>query len=259
MGMLFNGTTQYLEGGDLYGSQSALTISLWVKPTAVSTSFRQFCGQFNASTGWGVESTGSADTGDDVLFYVSNTQGGRTTVNCYVAGTWVHVVCVFNGAGTGNSGRMQIYTDGVNRTLTFIGTIPTTIGDVAHNFRLGATSNGVRYFDGVMADVAFWNEALSADEAAALYRGVNPRRIRPLLLSHFWPLRRGMESIDLVAGGATLTQVNSPTADAHPLVALPRLVWPAGPDEEDAAGGQPMIRRLMTMSRIHGTEGVLVA
>lgn len=258
MGLLFNGTTQYLEGGDLYGAQAALSISLWVKPTTLGASFKQMLGQ-STSAGWGVQTSGSVSGGDEVLFYTTATTYGYTTSTAMVAGSWTHVVCVFNGAGAANADRLKVYTDGVNRTLTFAGTVGATIPDVAHNFRIGARADGVRFFDCVMADVALWSVALSADEVSALYRGVNPRRVRALSLSHFWPLRRGMESIDLVAGGATLTQVNSPTADVHPLVALPRLVWPAGPDEEDVVGGQPAIRRLRTMPRIHGVEGVLVA
>jgi hypothetical protein len=62
-----------------------------------------------------------------------------------------------------------LYINGVEKTLTYGGTIPTTITDNASAFEIGGWSNIGYYFTGIIDEFGFWNKALTAAEVAVLY------------------------------------------------------------------------------------------
>lgn len=119
---------------------------------------------------------------DDIFFRISTTNAdyGYTTDASIPLGVWVHVVAVFDGSQTGNANRMKVYVNGIQRSLTFAGTIPATTPTVSSQpLRLGrleyaggATNN---YFNGLIDFPCIWTRALSADEADQLY--ANPYQI----------------------------------------------------------------------------------
>lgn len=66
-------------------------------------------------------------SGSAVLFGVRDTataKTGETAAGVITAGQRFLLTCWFDGSGTGNAGRMKIRVNGVERALTFTGTIP---------------------------------------------------------------------------------------------------------------------------------------
>jgi hypothetical protein len=147
-------------------TQSALTVSFWKKDINNSAD-RQFVGKRSSGNrSWGVV----GNDGDRALkFIISdaiNTENNNaTTPNGGMAvGQWYHVVAVFNGAGSGNSGRMQMYIDGVAQSLTFTGTIPATLVNNTNTVDIG-----LGYY-GSLDDVRIYNTALTASQVSDLYK-----------------------------------------------------------------------------------------
>ena len=93
-------------------------------------------------------------------------------------GEWYHAAFVFNGNGGTNPERMKVYVNGVNRNLSFSGTIPATTADLSSaNLTIGKDSYSGDNFNGQVDEFRIYNRALSASEINKIYR-VGTRRIR---------------------------------------------------------------------------------
>lgn len=175
----FDGTDDRLILGDTsqVESQAAISCTLWVRPTSLET-LRALVAKFNSDntqTSWIVE-TGTAGLGDsnDVIAAISTTATdgntyGYTTANILANGTWTHIAMVFDGRQTGNANRLKIYANGIQRTLTFSGTIPASTQATTSNLNVAATSNGARYFNGIVDDIRIYNRALTHLEVRLAY------------------------------------------------------------------------------------------
>ena len=155
------------------------TISMWVKPNAISSSASFITG------------SSLADGNDYVTIgFISSKVSGLSRiggVNKYtfsadttlpVVGKWQHVVWTKTGT------THAVYINGTNQTLTFstdvdrniffsnvaasAGTVGYTIGQLRRN-------TNANYFNGSIDDLRIYSRALSAAEVAALYRSGEAR------------------------------------------------------------------------------------
>ena len=100
---------------------------------------------------------------------------GHLDYSPYVtAGKWFHYAVVFDGSQSGNNANaLRLYINGVNRTLTYNGTIPATTANLAtRNFTIGQsddTAAGISAWNGSMDDVRIYNRALAPAEIKLLY------------------------------------------------------------------------------------------
>lgn len=158
------GRMQSLEGA------SALTIAGWWKQTTIDVSQAFFV----------KDDLGGATSANFGMFSYTNgflylepsasTNRGYIDYSAYMsAGTWTHIAFVFNGAGTDNSGRLKVYFNGIERTLTYAGTIEATAGNDTGNFILGMRGSGSFKFSGSMDDIGVWTRALTGTEISSLY------------------------------------------------------------------------------------------
>ena len=66
----------------------------------------------------------------------------------------------FNGNGTGNSGKLKIYKNGTNLSLTYLGTVPsTTLANTS--LLIGREVPNNNWMNGDIAEIIFYNSALS--------------------------------------------------------------------------------------------------
>lgn len=177
-GMLtFNGTNQYVErtGWTKQQGVTQATLSGWIQRTATFAVSCLFgCGVAGTATNRFIVQPWS----DSLIYFVVDGAWGTFSSN----DTLLHHVCVvFNGGATGNANRLVVYIDGIQRTLTFTGTIgsaitnPTTVW-IGRTFE--TTSD---YGSGRVGDVLTWNRALTAGEAMTLYR-IGPRGMANVML-----------------------------------------------------------------------------
>lgn len=87
------------------------------------------------------------------------------------AGTWFHLVVVYNGAGATNALKAQLYVNGrVPAGITYSGTLPATTSDLTGGpLWFGRFGNGSSTFNGALDDIHIWNRPLTAPEARAVY------------------------------------------------------------------------------------------
>lgn len=89
---------------------------------------------------------------------------------------WHHLLVQYDGSQAGNSSRVQVWLDGVAVSLSFTGTVPSSIGTYT-GYRIGRTFNGVDQFgSGRIDDIRIFPRNLSSTERTALasQRGYQP-------------------------------------------------------------------------------------
>lgn len=83
---------------------------------------------------------------------------------------WHHVALVFDGTLTGNANRLKAYVDGIQKTLTFSGTVGTTTSSNTTPFNIGKMSG--EYSSGQVDDTWLYARALNQAEVQDLMQPV---------------------------------------------------------------------------------------
>jgi hypothetical protein len=126
-------------------------------------------------------------------------------------GTWYHAAGVWAATNSRSA-----YHNGGSKDTNGGNITPTGINAVAVGGFIDTAPD--RYMDGLIADAAIWNVALTDAEVAVLASGVSPLAVRPAALVAYWPLW-GVHSPEIdLKGGFALTLNNGPTKGEHPRV-----------------------------------------
>lgn len=160
--------------GDQSGTEgvSQLSWSFWMNPDTVEDLKCLLCKYNSGDTqaSWAIETnvnTQSVNNSIVIGISTSTTDGNTyaiTPANSISAGTWKHVSIVFDGTQTGNANRLKVYINSQQKTLSFVGTIPSSTQATTSNVKIGSLSNNGRYFDGSMDEIKIYNTALTADQ-----------------------------------------------------------------------------------------------
>src|SRR5262249_52768319 len=99
---------------------------------------------------------------------------------------WHNIVVTFNGTTSNNT--PVVYIDGASVSITQDTAFTAPGHQTTGNFFIGNRADGARNWDGKIADFAYWNVILTANEAKALGLGMSPLQVRPGSLQIFLPL-----------------------------------------------------------------------
>jgi hypothetical protein len=152
----------------------------------------------------GVFGIGAASGYDGgMAFNVGNTWVGVNSVSV-TTNTYYLLSCVRS------SGTVATFVD-----TTQIASASAAGSLTGENICIGGYYDTTYTLVGAIADVAYWNVAISAAEVASLTRGFTPDQIRPQSLQFYAPLVRDLSD---VRGGRTITNVNTATVASHPRI-----------------------------------------
>jgi len=126
---------------------------------------------------------------------------------------WHHISCVFDGGGATDADKCKIYLNGVDQSLSYTGTLPSTTSSSLNEFNIGWYPPGNVNGKGDLAEVKLWKSSLTADQAKSVYYGGFPDRVN---LVGYWPMGYGSPEPDLSGSGYNGTLVNSPAIVDHP-------------------------------------------
>lgn len=170
--LLFDGTNDRVDYGDmtvLEGLNQA-TWSIWVNPTSLATSQGIAVKANNAATGqsWAIMTDSSTSSAVRVRIATGDSDQstyGVTPSGALTNGKWTHIMVVFDGTGSGNSDRLKVYINGQPQTLSFTGTIPSTLNATTSIMRVSGWSDaGGSYFNGAMDEYKIYTESLTAEQ-----------------------------------------------------------------------------------------------
>lgn len=179
-----------------------LTMSCWAYPTSSSTSEKTLMGIFYTAgaaalpDGWYIQinpgNTVKANTGDGVG---TNGTSSAGTVNL---NAWNHISGVFTSTTNRN-----VYLNGTPATASTGSRVPSASPDktaigvrIEQNASVPTTSDADNIY---IAECAWWNAALTADDETSLSKGFSPLLIKPANLVALHTLIRGDASGDEIS------------------------------------------------------------
>lgn len=149
-----------------------------------------------------------AGTNDDVTFAVAQSSINVTQSQIQ------HGLAVWTSATS-----RAIYLDGSNKGTDTNSSTPANMDRTSIGREMDSSPGDS--WDGMIAEFAVWNVALTDAEALILAAGYSPQFVRPGSLVAYWPLFNGAVNAVDVVGGLTLTNTNTVVKTAHP-----RMIYP---------------------------------
>lgn len=117
-----------------------------------------------------VEYTGSG-YGDDCFFlyaaFSSNKGQWYTANNTLTTGTWYHIAVTYDGSATGNN--PLLYINGVSKAVNERSTPSGTKSTNASDYTIGNRDDVARDFDGIIDELAIFNDILTPAEIKDIY------------------------------------------------------------------------------------------
>lgn len=101
----------------------------------------------------------------------TNSYGFRTNTST----NWQYLMMVFDGSLVGNSNRLKGYINGIEQTLVFNGSIPSTTGTVNTTLNIGSYPPNNNYSNGNISQVLLYNRALTAQEVSQNFNATRAR------------------------------------------------------------------------------------
>ena len=166
------------DGTDDYISNSSLSL-------AGLTEF-SYSGWLNASTSSGhraIFSHGDNFDYDDDIYILNNSSnfqaevnngspvGGNGSASLPALNTWHHIAVVFDGSGATNADRLRYFLNGVEVTLTYNYTVPTSTSSVSPmNTEIGsfASYGALHFWQGKQDDIRVYDRVLTQSEITHL-------------------------------------------------------------------------------------------
>ena len=167
------GGTDYIDCGIISAVEGVSTFSMaaWVYPT--NGAIKTVIGNWgNPYIGVNIETSSSA-----VYFNVDSDAAGSgygASSSGLTNNTWNHVMLVFDGSGSTNSDKLKGYINGVEQSLSYTGTIPSTTATPNRSFRIGDAHAGNGLI-GNISNAAIWNQVISSEDVKYLYNGGTPQ------------------------------------------------------------------------------------
>ena len=172
---IFDGTNDYILSNAITqnNNASALTWVVWAKRSASNSliTFIQYSGLSN-DIGLELWSNGA------IYFEIGNGDNtyGELSNN---SNSWQNVSMVYNGSGADNSARLKAYINGVQESLSYNGTIPSTAGS-GNTLFIGNTGpyasvNSNLFSSGNLGSFQSYNRALTEQEILQNYNATRKR------------------------------------------------------------------------------------
>jgi hypothetical protein len=237
------GSSHLLEFGGAALTAHPISMACWFKPTDATPAAIQSLmsiSKFDTSGGAHYWLLALATNASVIARNRAGGTGASGASGLTVTTDWNH------GAGVWASTTSRIaYHNGVPGAANTTTRSPAGVDRTTIASGYGA-DNG--FFDGLIAEAAIWNVALTDAEVAALAKGVSPRRIQPTALVAYWPLW-GAHSPEIDchprssdANDYDLTVTGATAANHAPVIPFSRRWWGGiplieeGGDTEDGAG-----------------------
>jgi hypothetical protein len=161
--LVFDGVDDFISTTYSVGTISQHTISCWINKTNSQYSFILAS---SASLFYGFEIYPS-------VIYTNITANNFGQVSYNLNG-YQNIAFTYDGSQTGNSNRLKVYLNGISQTLSFTGTIPSSVSNIP-TIDIGKRSWATRYSEGSIAQVSIYNRALTASEIQQNYTALKSR------------------------------------------------------------------------------------
>lgn len=206
----FAGDNDFVNAGNVtqLNNTSEFSVSQWVYITDVTAQDRIFHKITNGNND--ISIAPFYQTTQRIYFEVgngANSYGYWESTGVVANNNWYNIVGVYDGSAATNAEKLKLYVNGVQRTMTYVGTIPSTTASLSGtNLILGAGSSA-EYFTGKLDDVRVYSRDLSSEEVGKLYQLV-PEQVNIDNASDFGSLPGASKQIVRTNSGTLYSFVN---------------------------------------------------
>lgn len=200
--LVFDGAGDYIDLGDITALDSAAAWTLGFRFRPDNISGQPLLSRYTSADANKQFLLEVTDTATIKFTYATDGSGATATVETegtVTADAWHTLLVTHN---TSSTPKTHIYLNGVDQTLTTVGTVPTTLRSVSGNVYIARNESDSSVYSGDIYDVAYWSTAeLSSAEATAWHTDARTDRIVaglcriPGSLSTAVPNNRTMETI----------------------------------------------------------------
>lgn len=182
-----DGNNDFIDLAPVLSGRGVVTVAFWARP--LFTNSRVEINEGTDSTTRAAYAL--AEDGNAYVLPGSVSAFGRANWSSLGVSAFIHYAAVFDVGGATNADRAKMWLNGVQRTLLFTGTIPTTAPTFTGRLRIGIRPDNTSLSTGLIDDLRIYSRALTASEIALLasQRGIGlvpTRHRRGSLLSQFW-------------------------------------------------------------------------
>ena len=173
----FDGVDDYIDCGNVLNVEynDAASFSFWINVDSTASSLDGVMGKMLSSgtiRGYLVSYRGASGNRNGISFVLrnDNTSGKKIEVlarNTVSANIWYNFVVTYDGSGLASG--VNIYRNGINKTLLLVGdnlSAATTVNSAPYN--VGARNSSGVYFDGQLDDLRQYNRVLTQAEITHL-------------------------------------------------------------------------------------------
>lgn len=179
----FDGVDEFIDLGNnsslrpsIAAGASVSVWAKWVSTTGSTSSIFSNNSQLGVYYGINIDKNGNGyiamSTGDGTGTGSTDRRTCRTVNNELTDNAWNHIVCVW---GSTSSSDFEIYINGASVATLTSGSGGVNAYNAANNAFIGKRfTGGTLLMDGKLDEIGFWNSALTASEANAIYNGGTP-------------------------------------------------------------------------------------
>lgn len=170
----YDGTADLLEVTDSasIGSTTAFSVACWIKTGATFPTDGTIIAQWGATERFLMR----VETGGNLVVSVSNGSAGTATLSAVLSASRnYHVGFTYDGAGSGNAGRLKVYLNGIQKSPTYAGTVPASTGNPTTILSIGSRNAAATYFNGSIDDIILVNGRALTEEEMLLHYWYRPR------------------------------------------------------------------------------------
>lgn len=168
----FDGISEYADTNYAYSSgTSAFTLSAWIRKTGTTYALLLLQPGAQAS-GFGLEIYPTTA----YINCQTSSASDFGQFNWNLTG-WHEWTVVFDGSGVGNSGRLKTYVDGVEQSMTYTGTIGTSLlnPSASRYFQINKRPWSTIYGQSDFISVLMYNKALNSSEVQYNYNALRTK------------------------------------------------------------------------------------
>lgn len=206
---LVHSSSQYADvSTNITNGLTKLTVMCWIKPTTLNTNYAIVTNWPNTNTQFIFRENSAS--GDLICYIATSASSDDATKFCQTAtgvistGSWQHVAFVYDGTQGTNNAKLKIYVNGIDKSNTYSGTLPTALTTITGRIQIGARDDVSDYFDGLIDEVKIINDALTASQIISYYQCDSS----PAALA-YWAMNNNLN--DSSGNGLTLTGHGTPT------------------------------------------------
>jgi hypothetical protein len=172
--IVFDGTNDYVDTSVKLFNTSQFSVGFWVNVSSYTGTYiggavgNSLYTLFGPTAGPYQGQTNTFSAG--IQFSAGSSSIGTIQQSGFSTNTWYYYFCVYDGTQAGDSGRLKLWLNSVQYSLSFDATVPSTPYNNNTVTKIGYGSNAnYPYFNGRIANLTYYNRVLSASEILQNY------------------------------------------------------------------------------------------